>query len=50
MECSKLRSTELPRWLANAIVPMMFSGDGQVPQRMKEYDPEWARAFWQGSV
>ena len=42
--------TELPDWLANAIVPMMFSGDGQVPQRMKEYDPEWARAFWEGTV
>jgi len=42
--------TELPDWLANAIVPMMFSGDGQVPQRMKEYDPEWGRAFWEGSV
>lgn len=42
--------TELPEWLAKAIVPMMFSGDGQVPQRMKEYDPEWARAFWAGSV
>jgi pimeloyl-ACP methyl ester carboxylesterase len=42
--------TELPEWLANAIVPMMFSSDGQVPQRMKEYDPEWARAFWEGKV
>ncbi|HXN13778.1 MAG TPA: hypothetical protein VN865_11765 [Candidatus Acidoferrales bacterium] len=36
--------------MANTIVPMMFSGDGQVPQRMKEYDPEWARAFWEGTV
>lgn len=42
--------TELPEWLARAIVPMMFSADGQIPQRMKEYDPEWARAFWEGSV
>ena len=42
--------TELPEWLSRAIVPMMFSGDGQVPQRMKEYDPEWGRAFWEGSV
>ncbi len=42
--------TELPDWLSRAIVPMMFSGDGQIPQRMKEYDPEWARAFWEGSV
>lgn len=42
--------TELPDWLSRAIVPMMFSGDGQIPQRMKEYDPEWGRAFWEGSV
>lgn len=42
--------TELPDWLASAIVPMMFSGDGQVSQRIKEYDPEWARAFWEGTV
>jgi pimeloyl-ACP methyl ester carboxylesterase len=43
-------NTELPDWLSRAIVPMMFSADGQIPQRMKEYDPEWARAFWEGSV
>jgi pimeloyl-ACP methyl ester carboxylesterase len=42
--------TELPEWLSRAIVPMMFSADGQIPQRMKEYDPEWGRAFWEGSV
>lgn len=42
--------TELPDWLSRAIVPMMFSADGQIPQRMKEYDPEWGRAFWEGSV
>jgi pimeloyl-ACP methyl ester carboxylesterase len=22
----------------------------EIPQRLKEYDPEWARSFWQGSV
>jgi pimeloyl-ACP methyl ester carboxylesterase len=42
--------TELPEWLSRALVPMMFGPEGQVPQRLKEYDPEWARAFWEGSV
>ncbi|GAA4546300.1 alpha/beta hydrolase [Pseudonocardia xishanensis] len=26
-----------------------FSAD-EIPQHMKEYDPEWARAFWEGTV
>lgn len=47
LEASK---TELPEWLSRALVPLMFGNDGQVPQRLKEYDPEWARAFWEGSV
>lgn len=42
--------TELPDWLSRAIAPMMFGSDVEIPQRMKEYDPEWARAFWEGSV
>ena len=41
--------TELPDWLSRAI-PMMFGAPGEIPQRLKEYDPEWARAFWEGSV
>jgi pimeloyl-ACP methyl ester carboxylesterase len=41
--------TELPEWLSRA-VPMMFGPPGEIPQRIKEYDPEWARAFWEGSV
>ena len=41
---------ELPDWLSSALAPMMFGGGGEIPQRMKEYDPEWARAFWEGSV
>ncbi len=38
---------ELPSWLA-----ALFSiGAGtEPPQNLKEYDPEWARAFWTGSV
>ncbi|MHB8382001.1 MAG: alpha/beta fold hydrolase [Candidatus Binataceae bacterium] len=42
--------TDLPDWLGRAIAPMMFGSEGAIPQRMKEYDPEWARAFWEGSV
>ncbi len=42
--------TELPEWLANVMTMMSASGNGEVPQNLKEYDPEWARAFWEGSV
>ena len=41
--------SELPDWLSRAM-PMMFGPVGEIPQRLKEYDPEWARAFWEGSV
>jgi pimeloyl-ACP methyl ester carboxylesterase len=27
-----------------------FAGGSEPPQNLKEYDPEWARAFWSGSV
>jgi pimeloyl-ACP methyl ester carboxylesterase len=47
LEASK---TELPEWLSRALAPIMFGSDGQIPQRLKEYDPEWGRAFWEGSV
>jgi pimeloyl-ACP methyl ester carboxylesterase len=40
--------TELPEWL-RTVMPM-FGSSGEVPQQLKEYDPEWARAFWEGSV
>jgi pimeloyl-ACP methyl ester carboxylesterase len=43
-------TTELPEWLSRALVPLMFGNDGQIPQRLREYDPEWSRAFWEGSV
>jgi len=38
---------ELPPWLAN-----LASGlaGPEPPQHLKEYDPEWGRAFWTGSV
>jgi pimeloyl-ACP methyl ester carboxylesterase len=28
----------------------MSGGSAEPPQNMKEYDPEWARAFWTGTV
>ncbi len=40
---------ELPDWLSKFVEPL-FGSDGEIPQRVKEYDPEWARAFWEGSV
>jgi pimeloyl-ACP methyl ester carboxylesterase len=38
---------ELPAWIAG-----LFSSaaSGEPPQNLKEYDPEWARAFWTGTV
>jgi pimeloyl-ACP methyl ester carboxylesterase len=41
--------TELPEWLS-PVVGMMMNSGGEIPQRLKEYDPEWSRAFWEGSV
>jgi pimeloyl-ACP methyl ester carboxylesterase len=41
--------TELPDWLTVPIGLMLGAG-GEIPQRMKEYDPEWGPAFWEGSV
>jgi pimeloyl-ACP methyl ester carboxylesterase len=42
--------TELPDWLSNVMSMMSGSGGAEVPQNLKEYDPEWARVFWEGSV
>jgi len=39
---------ELAPWLG--MVGRLFTGAGEPPQPLKEYDPEWARAFWTGSV
>lgn len=38
---------ELPGWLAGLFSAVAGS---EPPQNLKEYDPEWARAFWEGSV
>ena len=41
--------TELPDRFS-PIIPYIFGSDGQIPQHLKEYDPEWGRAFWEGSA
>jgi pimeloyl-ACP methyl ester carboxylesterase len=38
---------ELPAWLAALFSSM---GAAEPPQNLREYDPEWARAFWSGTV
>jgi pimeloyl-ACP methyl ester carboxylesterase len=45
----KAAKTGLPAWLANLPMPML-GAESEVPQMLKEYDPEWARAFWEGTV
>jgi pimeloyl-ACP methyl ester carboxylesterase len=37
-------ASELPAWMAN------FRPPEEPPQNLKEYDPEWGRAFWSGTV
>ncbi len=39
---------ELPGWLG--AVAGAFGASGEPGQNLKEYDPEWARAFWTGTV
>jgi hypothetical protein len=38
---------ELPAWIAAIFSP---PGGSEPPQNLREYDPEWARAFWGGTV
>ena len=40
------------RGLANDSAPFlrMFNLPAEPPQNLKEYDPEWGRAFWEGTV
>jgi pimeloyl-ACP methyl ester carboxylesterase len=38
---------ELPAWLGALFA---HAPAGAPPQNLKEYDPEWARAFWTGTV
>jgi pimeloyl-ACP methyl ester carboxylesterase len=42
--------TELPPWIAFLVQNGPFAGQGGPPQMLKEYDPEWGRAFWSGTV
>ena len=37
---------ELPPWIAG----LLAHGGDEPPQNLREYDPEWARAFWTGTV
>jgi pimeloyl-ACP methyl ester carboxylesterase len=37
-------ASELPAWMAG------FRPPEEPPQNLKEYDPEWGRAFWTGTV
>jgi pimeloyl-ACP methyl ester carboxylesterase len=39
---------ELPTWLRG--LAGVFGLGAEPPQTLKEYDPEWARAFWTGTV
>jgi pimeloyl-ACP methyl ester carboxylesterase len=41
--------TELPGWAAGLLGRMNDAAAGP-PQNLREYDPEWARAFWTGTV
>ena len=40
---------ELPPWMAQ-MMPGMVGSPEAPGQSIKEYDPEWGRAFWEGSV
>lgn len=41
--------TELPGWAAGLFSARTNDASGP-PQNLREYDPEWARAFWTGTV
>ncbi|MBV9819631.1 MAG: alpha/beta hydrolase [Solirubrobacterales bacterium] len=43
---------ELPRYVLAALARMQIGGppSEEPPQNFKEYDPEWARAFWTGTA
>jgi len=40
--------TDLPPWMSMVAGAFGAGGDGP-PQTLKEYDPEWGRAFWSGA-
>jgi pimeloyl-ACP methyl ester carboxylesterase len=42
--------SELPGWAAGLLFSRMNEAAAGPPQNLREYDPEWARAFWTGTV
>lgn len=42
--------SELPGWAAGLLFGRMHDAAAGPPQNLREYDPEWARAFWTGTV
>jgi pimeloyl-ACP methyl ester carboxylesterase len=42
--------SELPAWAAGLILGRMTDAAAGPPQNLREYDPEWGRAFWTGTV
>jgi pimeloyl-ACP methyl ester carboxylesterase len=42
-------SHELPEWMALLAGAFGMGGADGPPQALKEYDPEWGRAFWTGT-
>jgi pimeloyl-ACP methyl ester carboxylesterase len=42
--------SELPGWAAGLLFSRTSDAAGGPPQNLREYDPEWARAFWTGTV
>jgi len=42
--------SELPGWAAGLLFGRMNDASAGPPQHLREYDPEWARAFWTGTV
>jgi pimeloyl-ACP methyl ester carboxylesterase len=40
---------ELPAWMTMLAGAFGMGGDAGPPQSLKEYDPEWGRAFWTGA-
>jgi pimeloyl-ACP methyl ester carboxylesterase len=40
---------ELPEWMGLLAGAFGLGGEAGPPQQLKEYDPEWGRAFWTGT-
>jgi hypothetical protein len=41
---------QLPGWAAGLILGRMTDAADGPPQNLREYDPEWGRAFWTGTI